>query len=593
MGSHLDLVIVGIFMTVLVLVGAAFGRLIKNSSDYFRAGGQGCWWMVGSSIFICGISAYTFVGNAAGIYSAGWSVLAIYLANFLSFVAAIFGLGAWYRQMRAFTFAEVIRKRFGVVAQQVVAHLLVFNGFLWSGVGLYTLAVFMAPLLPGASINATIITVAVVVVLFCTIGGNWAVMANDFVLGMVMSVIIVIITAMCFIKAGGIGEFFTAIAQSPAAPNLQFIHSVPAGKSDWVEKYGLSWVLITFIVQFVNQASLFQGVRYFSVKDGREAKKAAFLAAVLMGAGLLAFFVPPIFSRVFLEKEVLAMHPNPVKAMEYSYSVACAHVLPAGTFSILIIAIFSASIGHLDVGLNRNAALIVRDLIPAHRRLLKLAPINPDREVRLSKIVTVLSGLLVVGIAMLYALIRDASIFDVMLKIVTQLIFPQVIPLLLFLFIRKVPKWSIFSSLVGGYIPTLILWVITLTTKTQFSYQQNGFLVFFGGTIGFLISRLFWNRVSEQERKEILEFYQEMHTPINFKEEVGENNDSFQFVTLGRFSTLIGGLFLFMLIPVHSFDGRIVVCCISGFVGTVGLLLWSTGRRNLKKEAAAKAADRT
>ena len=491
--------------------------------------------------------------------------------------------------MRAFTFAEVIRKRFGAVAQQVVAHLLVFNGFLWSGVGLYTLAVFMNPLLPGVSINTTIITVALVVVIFCTIGGNWAVMANDFVLGMVTSIIIVIITAMCFIKAGGIGEFFTAVAQSPAASSLQFIHSAPAGKSDWVTKYGLSWVLITFICQFVNQASLFQGVRYFSVKDGREAKKAAFLAAILMGVGMLAFFVPPIFSRVFLEKEVLAMHPNPVKAIEYSYSVACAHVLPKGTFSILIIAIFSASIGHLDVGLNRNAALIVRDLIPAHRRLLKLPPLNPDREVKLSKIVTVLSGILVVGIAMMYALIRDASIFDVMLKIVTQVIFPQVIPLLLFLFVRKVPKWSIFSSLAGGYIPTLILWLITLTTKTQFSYQQTGFLVFLGGTIGFLISRLFWNQVSEQERKEILDFYQEMHTPINFKEEVGENNDSFQFITLGRFSALIGGLFLFMLIPVQSFAGRVVVGCISGFIGVVGLLLILAGRRIIRRKNAPKA----
>jgi len=593
MGSNLDLIIVGVFMLVLLVVGAAFGRLVKNSSDYFRAGAQGSWWMVGSSMFMAGISAYTFVGNAAGIYKSGWSPMAIYLANVLSFIISAVFLAAWYRQMRAFTFAEVIRKRFGAVAQQVVAHLLVFNGFLWSGVGLYTLAVFMAPLLPGASINVTIVTVGLVVVVYCTIGGNWAVMANDFVQGLVMISIITIVTVLCFREAGGVGPFFDTLTTSPAAPSLQLIHPAPAGQSDWVTKYGLSWFVITFIVQFVNQTSLFQGVKYFSAKDGRAAAQASLLAGGLMLLGLAVFFVPPIFARLYLEPEVLKMHTNPVKAVEYCYSVASNHVLPTGTFSMMIIAIFAAAISTLDAGLNRNAALIVRDLIPAHRRLLKLGPLSSGRELGLSKIITVLSGGVVMGIAMMYALISNASIFDVMLDIITQLIFPQVIPLLLFLFVRKVPKWSIFSSLAGGYLPTLILWTLTWTTDAVFSYQQRGFFVFLGGTIGFLVSRLFWNRVSTQEKEEILAFYTEFHTPVDFKKEVGEGNDSFQLIMLGRFALLIGGLFLLLFIPIRSVDGRVVIGCISAFVGGIGLMMWLSGKRILKKEAAAKVADRT
>ncbi|MFA5687590.1 MAG: hypothetical protein WC959_00320 [Kiritimatiellales bacterium] len=584
MGSELDLIIVGVYMCVLVLIGLAFGRLIKNGSDYFRAGAQGSWWMVGASMFMAGISAYTFVGNAAGIYMSGWSPLAIYFANIAGFLVAAAFLAAWYRQMRIVTYAEAIRQRFGKTAEQIVTHLLVLNGFMWSGVGLYTLAVFIVPLIPGANLPAVILGVGIIVVIYCTVGGNWAVMANDFVQGLVLLVATVIITTLCFINAGGIGEFFSTLANSPAAADLKMINDLPAGESTWVAKYGVAWFIITFIVQFANQTSLFQGVRYFSAKDGREACKASLFAGAMMTLGLAIFFIPPIYARLFLEPEVLAMHASPVKAMEYSYSVTSFTLLPKGTFSIMIVAIFAAAISSLDTGLNRNAALIIRDLMPAHRKFFGIQPFNPERELIYGKIATVLSGAVVIAIAMIYLNIKDASIFDVMLTVIAQLIFPQVIPLLLFLFIRKVPRWSILSSLAGGYLPSIILWLIAKTTGAVFSYQVRGLWVFIGGTLGFVIARLFWYRVSDEEKKETEAFYKNMQTPVDFKKEIGAGNDSFQLIMIGRFAMLLGALFLLLLIPVKTCDGRIVVSIIAGIIGGIGLLMWLAGKRILKKE---------
>ena len=43
MGSSLDLVIVGVYMCVLVLIGVVFGRLVKSGSDYFKAGAKASW----------------------------------------------------------------------------------------------------------------------------------------------------------------------------------------------------------------------------------------------------------------------------------------------------------------------------------------------------------------------------------------------------------------------------------------------------------------------------------------------------------------------------------------------------------------------
>jgi hypothetical protein len=46
-------------------VGLVFRRFSHNSRDYFCAGGQATWWLVGGSFFMQGFSAWTFTGERA------------------------------------------------------------------------------------------------------------------------------------------------------------------------------------------------------------------------------------------------------------------------------------------------------------------------------------------------------------------------------------------------------------------------------------------------------------------------------------------------------------------------------------------------
>lgn len=574
MGSSLDLWIIGVYLCLLIVVGVVFGRIVKNGGDYFRAGGRGTWWLVGSSTFMSGISAFTFVGNAAGIYQAGWSPLSIYLANVAGFVCGSLFLAGWYRQMRVITFAEILRERFGKTAEQVVAYLLVLNGFVFSGAALYTLAVFTSVILPDVPVQGIIFVVGIIVVLYCTVGGSWAVMANDFVQGLVLISVTVAVTVLCFVKAGGISSFFEAVAISEAAPQLKFITPVPEGETIWTARYSLTWLIVNFMIQFVGQVSLFNGVRFFSAKDGREAQKASILGGVLMAAGLLVFFIPPIYARVFLSDHVMAMNESPVKAVEYAYAVASYHVLPQGIFCLMLVAIFAAAISSLDTGLNRNAGLIVRDLLPPIRRQLSLPALPETKEVFFGKMTTVLSGVLIIGLAWFYSSVQELTIFDLMLHITGRLLLPQTVPLVLFLFVRKVPRWSILSSIAGGYIPSLIELIFGL----DLSYQQMGVSVFIGGCIGFFISRCFWDKISAEEKSQTAAFYKKMERKVDFQHEVGEENDAFQLIQIGRFATIMGIGILFLLIPMDTPAARWVVLSISGFIGGIGLFMMISGK---------------
>jgi len=571
--------VIGVYFCFLIVVGVVFGRLVRNSEDYFKAGGQASWWLVGLSMFMSGISTYTFVGNASGIFKSGWSPMAIYAANVSAAVLSALFVAAWYRQMRVVTVAEAIRTRFGKGSEVILATLIVVNGLVWTGAVLYGLSVFFTLLLPGVPQFVVIIVVGIVVIGYCTIGGNWAVMANDFVQGLIMVSVTILITILCFSYAGGVGDFFGALKASEAANDLKFV--TPLGPEDAFLKapYGISWLVVTFAVQFFSQISLFQGVRFFSAKDGKEAVKASWLAAGLMVIGCVVFFIPPIFSRLFLFDEVMLMHADPAKAPEFSFAVACRHLLPKGAFSLMIVSMLAAAISSLDTGLNRNSALIVRDLLPALLRTLRAKMIPADREVLAGKIVTVALGCVIVSFALMYSQLRGITLFDLILSITSMLMLPQFIPLVLFMVIRKVPGWAALASLFAGFLPS----ILNLTFGFDWSYQERSLAIIVCSVSVYLASMLFYRFVSTEERERVDTFYEKMGTPVDYEVEVGRSSDAFQLKQIGLFSIVLGSLILLMLFLDNPLAGRLSILSIASFIMIVGAIMLKLSKRRVDR----------
>ena len=83
----LEYITLGVYFVLLLLLGGIFAKLNTNLSDFVRGGGKGTWWILGSSMLMSGISAFTFTANGSAAFEAGWSFLVIYAAN----VAGYFG----------------------------------------------------------------------------------------------------------------------------------------------------------------------------------------------------------------------------------------------------------------------------------------------------------------------------------------------------------------------------------------------------------------------------------------------------------------------------------------------------------------------
>lgn len=575
----LELIIVGVYLLFLMGVGFSFRKFNADSSDYFRAGAKGTWWLVGSSIFMSGISSYTFVGNGAGIYQSGWSPLVIYGANTMVFVLSFLIFAAWFRQMRAVTVGEIVRERFGPKTEQFVAYLFVFNALVWAAMHLYGLAVFSKMLLGDLNQAWVILIVGGVVLIYSTIGGNWAVMANDFVQSLIMVPITILVAILCLIKVGGLDGFQEMIQANPeTATDFKLVNQpdeFPDGK------YGPWWLIAVFVGQLLGQLNMTQGaIRFFSVKDGWEGKKASLLAGILMAIGCFVWFIPPMVGRLLYNDQILASSSDPAKAAESAYAITSFNVLPLGLTGVMVVAMFAATISSMDTGLNRNAALIVRDIIPAILRLFKWRAIPHTAEVIISRSVTVGMGTLIIGLALMYSRLKGTDLFEIALNFITIVMIPTSVPMLLGFLIKRTAPWAAASSILMGFLPSLI----QLSLGLSWTFQQRTGLITGGAIIGFLIAIPYYKHSTEEYKSRSGYFFKKMLTPIKFAEEVGISNDGIQMLIIGRYACALG-IFLTMLIFVpNPLWARLCVLVVSGFVLLIGGILVYFGRGTHARE---------
>src|SRR3954463_15113425 len=110
--SHYGYILVGFYFVFMTLMSWVFKRFIRNTSDYFRGGGEMLWWLTGAGAFMVSFSAVVFTGFAGQIYNEGPVAAFIFIANAVGFFINIIWFAPMSRQMRRVTAMEVVRDRF-------------------------------------------------------------------------------------------------------------------------------------------------------------------------------------------------------------------------------------------------------------------------------------------------------------------------------------------------------------------------------------------------------------------------------------------------------------------------------------------------
>ncbi|MDR2674290.1 MAG: hypothetical protein LBC18_05320, partial [Opitutaceae bacterium] len=287
------------------------------------------------------------------------------------------------------------------------------------------------------------------------------------------------------------------------------------------------------------------------------------------------WFIPPVTGRLLFADEILASGmPKPVEA---AFAVVSAKFLPAGLIGMMVVAMFSATMSSMDAGLNGNAAIFVKDMLPALCRLLRRPPPGETAQLWLGRVVTLAFGVLIIVLALCMSRLKSGrGVFEIALQISAVLVLPMTLPLLLCLFIKRVPHWAAVFSIAATIIPSSLS---TFSGPGCWNLQHTVFWVFVTGAVAFLLTRFFWRTADADYRRQVDVFFETMHRPVDFAGEVGAGNDGRQLVVMGRFTLAIAAFTAMLLAVPNPPAGRAAIAGLAVVLAAIGILLICAGRK--------------
>lgn len=574
-------VVIAGFLLMLMSVGVVFRRFSKDTSDYFRAGGKATWWLLGSSMFMQGFSAWIFTGAAGAAFQAGWSLPFMHVSNVLMFVSLAVISAGWFRQLRCVTGADLFRLRFGASMEQFMAYLGLVMGPVFGGVQLYGLAIFTSILL-GVNIYSTIVLLGFVVLFYSALSGAWAVLAADFIQAVVLMPVAIILAVVCLQAVGGIGGLLAAIDHAGLAGAFAPIKSQETmGAMQGVNPhwFTLSFFVAWFANNIVNANSLNGGSasRFLCAKDGREARRAAWLGGALFLVGIFIWFIPPMTARLLIADDVMAM-PLP-KPAEGAYAAIAMHFLPPGLVGLVLVGMCAATMSSLDSGLTGLAGNITQNIYPAACRAMKVVPWEGGARLVFGKGVNLACAVLIVSAATAMARLGQGGIFKILIDVMGTIIPPISVPMVLSLFLRRVPPVVPFVSIGAGLGVSFSIYLAPLVSAASpWTFQSQVGTVAAVSMAAFFIVRARCRPDPATVARE-QEFFSRRDRPVDFAAEIGVGNDGRQLRIVGSFSTVLGLAILLLLLPASSagHSGKILAVAFTT-LALGGLMIW-LGRR--------------
>lgn len=389
--EQLDFIVMIVFALLIFAIGLAFTRVGSNNGQaFFEAGGETPWWINGLSLFISYFSAGTFVVWGSIAYKHGAVANVIQLTMAVSGLIVAMFIAAKWKRTGTRTAAEYIGRRFDTRTQQFYTYLILILSLVNTSAVLYPVGKMVYVATP-FSLNACIIGIGIIIVLYTAAGGLWAVLVTDVVQFIILMAAVLIVIPAAFGEIGGVHSFFTK------APEHFF------------EPFNNDYTAI-FMLAFVGYQTVYIGgnwsyvQRYTSVSSERNARKVAFLFAGLYLISPLIWMLPPMIYRI-INPDLHGLEP------EGAYMMLCQRVLPAGLIGLVLSGMISATSSKANTTINLAATVFAKDV---YRSVFRPGATEKE-QILVARLFTLLFGAGTIGVALLVP--RAGGIVEVVLSV--------------------------------------------------------------------------------------------------------------------------------------------------------------------------------
>ena len=349
--QQIDYLVIILFFILLLGTGVwSYLRKVKDSGDFFVAGGNLPWWLAGISHHVSGYSGAVFVAYAALSYTYGISVYFWWALTIFAglMIGSTFMAPQWAKLRIKYNIqspTEYLQRRYNRSTHQLIA---------WSGVflKLFDIAAKWAAIaillngFTGLPIAAGILLAGGVSMIYISLGGIWADVWNDLFQFMIQLVAGITMLVVVVIELGGVNEAMHVWERLPAEHTNPF----PAPYTVW---FALTFLVLNFLSY--NGGTWNLATRFISQPSPESVRKSARLSAMLYLLWPLVLFFPMWCTPLFFPGL-----ENP----EGAYAKLALEFLPAGLVGLVLASMFANTLTMTSSDANAITAVLSRDILP-------------------------------------------------------------------------------------------------------------------------------------------------------------------------------------------------------------------------------------
>lgn len=454
----LDWITIGIYFGV--LVGIAIWVIRKkqsNTEDYFLAGRNVGWFVVGASIFASNIGSEHVVGLAGA--GAG-DKLPMLIYEIQAWVVLILGwvFLPFYARSGVFTMPEFLEKRFDSRSRWVLSVFSIIAYVLTKiSVTIYAGGVVVSALL-GIDFWTGALGTVILTGLYTILGGMRAVVYTETLQAIILVFGAATLTLIGLDKVGG----WESMTQTVTPEYLNMWRSASDPEFPWPSLLITStivgiwyWCTDQYIVQ-----------RALTAKNIKEGRRGTIFGAVLKLLPVFLFLIPGIIALTLKMRGELEWDTP-----DQAFPVLMSNLLPSGLRGLVAAGLLAALMSSLASVFNSCSTLFTVDIYK------KLKPNTPEKKlVRTGQIATVI--IVIIGIIWIPIMANISGVLYEYLQSVQSYIAPPITAVfLLGIFYKRINAPGALTTLVTGLIVGALRIVLEITKE---SFAHDSFLYYLG-----------------------------------------------------------------------------------------------------------------
>ena len=454
--EYLDWILIVAYFIIVFLVAfwSSFSkkRRSKSSSDYFLAGRNIGWFIIGASLFAANIGSEHLVGlagtgAASGVAVGQFEILASLILLILGWLFVPF-----YLKSGVFTMPEFLEKRYSAGARWYLAVISII-GYVLTKISVTIAAggiVFES--LMGIEFWTGALIVVIVTGIYTVLGGLRAVLYTDMVQMFILIGGAITVTVVGIMKLGGVDQLYHYAGSGffnlwkpmtdPDFPWTGIIFGAPI-LGVWY------WCTDQFIVQ-----------RVLSGKDINESRRGTIFAGYLKLLPLFLFVIPGVIAYALTQRGDITLDTP-----DHALPTLIGTLLPIGLKGIVVAGLLAALMSSLSAVFNSCSTLITWDIYK------KLRPASSERTlVNVGRIATVvLVGLGLLWIPMMKLI--SGQIYEYLQSVQAYISPPIAAIFLIGVLSKRVNSKGAIAALITGFVLGTARLILELVKDSL-----NGFL---------------------------------------------------------------------------------------------------------------------